>query len=841
LTPTLWLASLRYLLRRPAQLALAILGLAMGVATVTAIDLAARSAERALQLSVETTNGRVTHQIVGGPRGLDESLYTELRTHDLEAELAPVVEGYADIAGRSVLILGIDVLADARVREFSALPGGADLQSLRRWLNEPGMALASRAAAAALGLRVGTPFRVSIAGTEHEARLFAELADRPGLDAVLIVDIATAQEWFGALGRLSRIDLRIAEGESGAPTLRALRTHLPPEAQLIPSAQRSGELTGLTAAFTTNLHALSLLALLVSAFLIFNSVSFTVVQRRELISTLRALGVTRTQVLALIVIEAAALGLVGGALGAVAGVSLARKLLVFITRTINDLYFVLSVREITVDAQSIAIAIALGIGVAVLAALAPALEAARSPPHLGWRRSVLERSVWRGARFLALLSGALATAGALLIAFSSRSLAAGFAAMFFLLLSVAFLAPALLRGVGTASARVAGRASATLRLGLTAAAGSLSRTGVAVAALGIALSATIGIAVMVSSFRSSLDRWLTRTLRADIYVTAPGPGFARPERAIEPVVIARLLAVPGIVEHSAGRRASVDSEVGPILLDALEPATQSLPAITLLSADPQRVWAAFASGAVLVSESFAFRHRVTVGQSLALHTQSGWRSFSIAGVYRDYGTDRGIVLMQRRHYSDAWRDDAVTSLGLYLAPGYSDETVIAAIRAATADRQSLLIRSNRELRALSMSIFERTFAITTVLYWIAALVAAVGLFAALLALGIERSRETALLRALGLTPRGAGVFVGAQALLLGAIAGIASIPAGLLSAAVLVLVINRRAFGWHIDLQVDAAPILGALLIALVAALLASLYPALRAAGPQVAAALREE
>ena len=494
MTPTLWRASARHLVRHPAQLFLAVLGLALGVAAVTAIDLAARSAERGLRLSVETVNGRATHQILGGPGGLDESIYARLRTQDLAVELAPVVDGYAEVSGRSVLLLGIDVLADSRVREFTALPAGNNLDSVRRWMNEPGMALASRSTAAAFGWGEHASIGVSIAGIEHRATLFATVDDRPGLESVLIVDIATAQEWLGALGRLSRIDVRAADGELGERQLRSLRALLPAGARLTTSSQRTAEFTGLTAAFTTNLHALSLLALLVSALLIFNSVSFAVVQRRELISTLRALGVTRGEVLTMIVLEAVALGALGAVLGAIAGVELARALLGMVSRTINDLYFVLSVRELSVDPRSLVIAIGIGIGVAVLAGLAPAAEAARSPPNLGWRRSVLEERASRGASWLALASVGLLIGGGVLVVFSSRSLLVGFAAMLLLLLSVAFLAPALLRGAGRASAFAVGHIGARWRLALTGAANSLSRTGIAVAALSVAISATIGIA-----------------------------------------------------------------------------------------------------------------------------------------------------------------------------------------------------------------------------------------------------------------------------------------------------------------------------------------------------------
>jgi putative ABC transport system permease protein len=230
-----------------------------------------------------------------------------------------------------------------------------------------------------------------------------------------------------------------------------------------------------------------------------------------------------------------------------------------------------------------------------------------------------------------------------------------------------------------------------------------------------------------------------------------------------------------------------------------------------------------------------------LGNSIRLRAPDGWRSFTVAGIYREYGSDRGTVLMHRAHYLRTWHDEAVTSLGLYLRAGYQDRDVIDALRETTRNSQALLIRSSRELRDLSMEIFERTFAITRVLYWLASIVAMVGLFAALLAHGLERSRQLALLRALGLTPRGAGALISVQALLLGIVAGLAAIPAGLLTAAVLVLVINRRAFGWHIDLNVSGGPILNALLISIAAALLASIYPAMRAAMPRIAAGLREE
>ena len=213
----------------------------------------------------------------------------------------------------------------------------------------------------------------------------------------------------------------------------------------------------------------------------------------------------------------------------------------------------------------------------------------------------------------------------------------------------------------------------------------------------------------------------------------------------------------------------------------------------------------------------------------------------MAAVYREYGNDRGEVLIDLEHYRGWWHDEGVAALGLYLAPGVSAPGAVRALRAAAGGRQALLIRSNADIRALSMSIFERTFLITRVLYWLAAGVAAVGLVSALLAWELERLRELALLRALGLTPAAAALLVLAQTAFMGVAAFIVALPAGLLTALTLTDVINRRAFGWQIDLHLEAAQFGNALGLALAAAAAAALYPAWRSARMPLVGGLREE
>jgi len=276
-------------------------------------------------------------------------------------------------------------------------------------------------------------------------------------------------------------------------------------------------------------------------------------------------------------------------------------------------------------------------------------------------------------------------------------------------------------------------------------------------------------------------------------------------------------------------------------LNAVGLAPPSYAGFRFTAGDPAVAWREFARGALLISEPLAWRLSLAPGSSLTLFTDAGAHAFAVAGVYREYGNDRGEVLIDLPEYRHWWRDEGIAGLGLYLAPGATDQGVIEALRAAVGARQALLVRSNAAIRALSMRIFERTFIITRVLYWLAAGVAAVGLLSALLAWELERARELALLRTLGLTPIATAALVLAQTVFMGLVALLAAIPAGLLTALTLTEVINRRAFGWQIELHVAPEQFTNALWLALAAALAAGVYPAWRSARAALASGLREE
>ncbi|HTY94605.1 MAG TPA: FtsX-like permease family protein [Steroidobacteraceae bacterium] len=848
----LWSASFRHLLRHPVQLLLALLGLALGVATIVAVDVATGSAARAFELSLDAVQGPATHELDGGPAGIDEGVYGRLvRTlHRVRAN--PLVEGYVTVGDHALQLLGVDPLAAAgfagdgndatQSRAVPAGPGSAlgSGAALAQWLSAPA-ALLSRDTATRLHLGVGARFSVDAGGHAMTGQLLGVIGgDADGLAAVMLTDVATAQEWLGLQGRLTRIDLRVPADPAGAAELAQLSRELPAGVTLAAAAQRARAGADMTQAFNANLRALGLLALLVGLFLVYGTMSFAIVQRRRSLGILRALGATRAQLLRIILLEAAGLAIAGGVLGLGAGWTLGRELVSLVSRTINDLYYVVAVNSATLPAAEPVLAVGAALAVALLAAAAPAWEAVYSAPQLTLRASVLEGRARRVALAALGLSLLLALACGGIVLASGRSVLAGFAALVLAMLSVAATTPALLYAAARNLRRWRPLDWPPLRLALDGIAGSLSRTGVAVAALAMAVTAMIGISIMVDSFRESLRDWLTHTLQADIYVGAPGPGFARPERRLDAAVVTDLVRVPGVAGYTASRRAIVDSDRGPVVLDAMD-ITPTLRAGVDLTAATADVWRQLQDGALLLAQPLAYRLNLSPGGVLELTTALGPRSFPVAGVFREYGNDRGSVRISRDVYRRAWRDDAVSTLALKVAPGVDVDAVVGRLYAAAAGRQALQVDTPAQVRDISLTIFERTFIITRVLNWLAAGVAAIGLLSALLAWQLGGTHELALLRVLGLKRAGAAVMIEAQTLFMGLVALLAALPAGLLTAVLLVRVVNRRAFGWEIDLHLHPVQFTGAITLAVVTALAAGAYPAWRMAHAPLSQDLREE
>lgn len=841
----LWRASARYFQRNRLQTVLALTGIIIGVAAFVAIRLATDSVDRQLRESTHALQGAATHRIVAGSGGIDEQLYVRLRVTDGVRSIAPVVEGTVAMAstdGQHVRVLGVDPFAEQPFRAVTA--SIRDSERLKHWLTQAGAVLLSKSTARALNAKVGDALRVRSALGDRSLVVTDVIADLDplhdrALSNVLLMDIASAQETLGLVGRLSYIDVYAAEADADA-TLSRLRGVLPPGLYLNELAAREAQLGNVTASFRANLTAMSLLALVVGAFLIFNTAMFAALQRRRDFGVLRALGAGRRQILSLVLAEALVLGIIGSVVGVLVGIVLAESLLALVTTTVSDLYVAASSGAVVPTASILGTGIALGMAATLAAGWAPALEAAKIAPISVLARSGLERAAHRLlpiAHWIGI--GAMGLAAALLLG-TSDTLLPVFAALFLLLFGYALICPALMVGLTRWVERaVARHRSVPLFLGLRSVQASLSRTGPAVAALTVAVATTLGVTLMIGSFRSAVDAWLQHSLRADLYVAvADNTALAH---GLPLALREQLAALSGVRHMSMGRRLRLPMESGGGELLALDAPHEGFAGYAFLEGSSAAAWNDFQhQQAVIVSEPYARRHRLHLGQSVRLNTDTGVHAFAIAGVFYDYSSEHGLIVMARSTYMKFWRDEVVTVVGLYLDANTDGTPTLAAARKLIEDQPALIARDNRTVREFSLQIFDRTFAVTEVLRALTLLIAVVGILNAIMALQIERAREWAVARALGLTPRQMRHLLLGQAGYLGFTAGVLAIPIGALIATILAHDVNLRSFGWTIPMTWPTWPLLTAVLLAAGAGVVAGLYPAWRQP-PLSARALRDE
>jgi putative ABC transport system permease protein len=828
------LAGLRHLLRHPLQSALCVLGIALGVALVLAIDIAIASSEQAFLLSAQAVRGDASHRIVGPPEGLPEEVYRHLRVDHGQRRIAPVLEGQAalrrDGGGVAFRLLGIDPYAELDFRpDFVAASRGGNL------LTAGPAAILEAETARGLGLEVGDRLEVEVSGRRFDLILSSviELADagRRKLAAqVMVVDIAVAQELLGRVGRLTRIDLRPPE-ENRSAWLAQLAALLPPWARLEETPRESARLDDMLAAFRLNLSFLSLLALVVATFLIYGTISFGVVERREMLGRLRALGVTGSRMGRLLLVESLALGLPGTLVGLGLGVLLSRGLVDVISATISDHYFVVSVRETATPASSVLKAGLGGIAATLVSAWWPARAAARTPPRILTMRSELEGRLRGGAVLRRVVALAAFVAAAAFAWFPGRSIQPAYAVIVALITGFAALAPDALMLAAHLLARPA-RALFGFP-GLLAVRGlvsGLSRSSVATAALAMALAMTLGVGLMVGSFRGAVADWLGTTLGHDIYVTLPSMMAARQgEGLFSPDEVARMAAIPGVTRVVTNRHLDLVEDGAELRVVILGGALPDRPNFNFLRSGPgDAVWADFRSGrGLLLSEPLAFRRDLSVGDVMTFTGKSGEASLPIVGIFQDYASERGYAFLHESRAQGLWDYSGQSAIALDVAADRPIAAVMADLGAIPGIDRPWSVRSQRGLREASLEIFDRTFRITAVLKLLAGIVAGIGIFSALMALQLERAHEHAVLLARGLSPRGLFGLILGESGLIGLIAALIAIPLGLLFAEVLVNLVNRRSFGWSLPLRIEALPIIEILILGLLAALLAGIPPAL--------------
>lgn len=849
----------RYIVRRRIQSLLFVAGIALGVAVGVAIDIANSSAERAFSLSVNTVTGRTTHQVVGASGTVPTSVYERIRGELGIRSSAPVVDVYVQAAAldnRTLHLLGVDPLAEAPFRDY-LMPaqeqslGAPAAESLFRLMTEPNTILMSAELGRIYGVTEGdeivlqTPTRSAVTVQVVGFITSGDETRQEALRDLVIADIATAQEIAGVPGRMTRVDLILPPDYP----LETIRQALPSGVVLVDAAAQNSALAQMSEAFSLNLRALSLLALLVGVFLIYNTVMFSVVQRRHMIGVLRSLGTTRRQVIVMILGEAVLLGAIGSVLGVGLGVILGQGAVDAVSQTVTDLYFRVSVSEITVEVDTLVKGLAIGAAASLTAALVPAIEATRTDPVGVLRRSAIESGTLRLLPYVVLFAVALIAAGIVVLQFPSESITLSFVSLFMILIGCALLTPGALVIAMWLAAPVSRIFFGVVgRIAPRAVVRSLSRTSIAVAALTLAVSAIVGVSVMIGSFRGTVVEWLDLTLGADIFISMPSDGRGGIEPDVDPRLADTLQQVAGVERVITVRNVQVIApdypDLPPVNLSAPDGIITKGPRRFAWSSLPsaEDYWQALESGAVVVSEPFAYHRDITPeNNQLTLLTDQGPQTFEVVGVYYDYTTDQGTVQMAQAIYRQYYDDPYVSALALDLSPTADLETVLGQLRAGPLNGTGLTAQSNRALRESALEVFDRTFAITVALRLLATIVAFIGVLSALLALQLENVRQFGIMRANGMTPGQLRLLTFIQTGLMGFTSGVLALPIGIVLAVVLIEVINVRSFGWSMALQISLGDFVLAIGVALGAALLAGIYPALKLSRLSAIQALRSE
>jgi putative ABC transport system permease protein len=847
------LIALRHSTKHPIQSLLLILGVALGVAMIVAIDLANGSASEAFALSTDSIVGKATHQIVTTANDLPSQLYQDLRVKLGLEQVAPVVTGLVLLQEADDLplqLLGVDPFAEAPFRNYLGDgAGGLSTQALIELLIQPNTILLSQSLGEQYNLAPGDTLTLVADGQVKSVKLVGLLQtsdnlSRRALNGLILSDISTAQELLGQIGRLSHIDLILSPKTDPQPILDLL----PPDARLQQAALRNETINQMTAAFELNLSALSLLALIVGIFLIYNTISFSVVQRRPVLGTLRCLGVTRREIFGIVLTEALVLGTIGAAIGLGLGILLGRGLVGLVTRTINDLYFTLTVQTVSVSPWTLYKGLLAGLGASLLAAFVPALEATTVPPSSALKRSLQEDRVQRLIPRLSVAGVGLMLVGWALLYAITDSLAASFTALFIILLGAALLTPAVTQALMKLMRPLAGR-----QLGIIGTMAtrdivrSLSRTSVTIAALMLAVTVIIGVSIMIDSFRHTIVIWLDNILAADIYVSPAGQDL-RVDGEIDPAFFEQVRQLEGVTYVSLLRVAQVFStDAGQVEIRAFtaQPNEERRPLLWAIG-NPGDVYAALDAGAVMVSEVFARRNNLPLNRpsTLTLVTDAGPQPFRVVGIFYDYAApELGYILMRLQTYRHHWQDEKISNIGIFLTPQLIPQTdeFTRRLQRDFAGQYTLSFDSNRGIKENALEIFDRTFTITAALRLLATVVAFIGVLSTLMSLQLERTRELGTLRANGMSLPQLWSKTMLETGLMGLTAGLISMPVGLALAAILIYVINIRSFGWSLQINLNPSIFLMALVVALVAALLAGIYPILRLNNMEIATALREE
>lgn len=818
---------LRPLRRDVLRTALTISAVGLGVAVVVAIDLAGQAAAGSFHSSLESLAGKSDLQL-SATGGLSQNLLGRLARLPYAFDFSPRITDFAFIDGKGEALpfIGLDLIghpAKQKIQENGLSNQAKEIDSGNPiWVG------------ARLGLHVGDHVQLLINDRMHTFTVRGVLQHNQGEigeDTAIVADIGLAQQVTGRAGKLDDIDVTIPPEHALAYWKNYLREQLPLSVSIDTEGSRTDENRKMLAAFRWNLHVLSYIALIVGAFLIYNTVAVSVVRRRNEIGIVRALGMSRKAITLGFLAEALFYGCIGSALGLLLGRVMAVSAVQLVGNTVQALYVSSQPAPVEFSITGIVTAFVIGIGISLFAALEPAVEAARIAPVEAMargREEYVARVRSRRTIYLAVLLFVLAAFCSRMPAINGQPILAYFAALLLVAATALAIPNVVILAANLSDRLVASFLGVEPLLALRSLRASLGRTSIMTAALATAIAMTASVGIMVGSFRETVWLWMNNQLRADFYLRPAGSAAADRHPTMD-------ASIPDAIERLPGVDAVDRFRVYPIFYQGLpaslggdeinqrhvSTATRFLP-----GEDRDAILRKLPSGNyAIVSEPFANKHDVHVGEVLRLPLAGVDRAFQVLGIYYDYSTERGFIIVDRNTLLKYLPDRAISNLAVYLKPNANEDSVRRQIDNVIAGH-AVLVFTNRRLRSDAIAIFDRSFRITYALEAVAVIVAVLGIAGALLAQVIDRRREFALLRFLGAAQSQIRHIILCEAGLLGLLATALGLALGTLLSLILVFVINKQSFGWTIQFHWPFGLLAAALAGIYLATVLAALYPA---------------
>ncbi len=782
------------LTRRRVATLFSFAAIVLGVALGMAVQAVHEAALVEFGHGLRTMSGETDLQVVGPRGGFTEEVFARLvALPEIEAA-SPIVEVEAKLAGRneSLQLMGLDAFALARTTP-ALLPKPASTSDRFSLLAENHVFL-SAVARGALGVKTGETIRLQ-SGTRILALQVA--GDLPGVAddrRLAVMDIAAVQSQFSMLGRLTQIDLRLAQGIAPETARARLQAILPAGVIIQAPTETENQAANLSRAYRVNLTMLAAMALLTGGFLVFSAQALSVVRRRTEFAFLRAIGLSRRSLFAWLVAEGALVGLAGGVVGAALGHALAWGLLTAFGGDLGAGYFAGLRPRLQFQPEVTTLYVALGVAAGIAGAWLPAREAATVSPAQALKsgdEAALLGGHGHPVLGAAMLAASLAACripplGGLPLG-GYLSIACLLAGSVMLLPLIASMIARLLPERGPVPARLAAaRLGAAPGHAVVAAAGVLTSVALAGA-----------MAIMVASFRDSVDQWLTQVLPADLYLRT---GSVHTGSLLDDALQRRIAAIPGIASVSFTRHDSLRLGEGkapaaliarPVSADGNELPLVGKPRPPAYDDEP----------AIWVSEAMQDLHGWNPGQQVQLPLAGRPVAAHVAGVWRDYSRQTGAVLMDIADYRRLTGDRLANDAAIKVIPDVAARLVADRLLALEAPGV-LQISYPGEIRAISLRIFDRTFAVTYLLEAVAVIIGLAGVAASFAALAAARRREFGMLRHLGLTRRQIGWMLAQEGALAAGVGVLVGLLAGGAIGLVLIEVVNRQSFHWSMDLAI---------------------------------------